>query len=345
MRLQLIYPGPTHSTYDVAEGYQNAFEALGVDVARFLYHNHIRFYQEALKHWETDGPVPYVYDQGMPFALAAERAALQTIDFKPDAVLIVAGAAFHPRGYELLKRLGVPILVICTESPYNDRMQNELITGAGIKMVTVNDLASVAPTHDITGADVAYLPHSYDPARHYPDDGPRNGPRVFFHGTLWDAREELLGGLRDIPGARISGFTPGQHVTEREIIPNSAMAELYRRSVICVNNHRVEKDGPGDFIEEDSAYSLGPRAFEIAACGGFQISDYRAELAEVFGDSVPVYRGARQLRELVLYYLEHAEEREALRLRQLAAVQSCTFESRARNILLPFIAEVLRRGV
>jgi len=341
MRIQLIYPGPTHSTFDVAEGYRRALERIeGVTLTSFPYHNNVRFYQESLKHWATLGLSSYEYDEIHAFEFAAERAILQAVDFRPDVALVVAGAAYHRRGFELFKNLGVPAVLMLTECPYNDDLHTEIIKGSYAVAATVNDLMSVETASRDGGVSAAYLPHSYDPPRHHPDGGPTDGPSVFFHGTLWDERKRLLSGLRDIPGAHIGGITP----TSRDnVISNAEMAEFYRRSKVCVNNHRIER-GPGRVIEEGAAYSLGPRAFEIAACGGFQICDYRAELVEVFGDSVPIYEGARQLRDLVLYYLEHEAEREELRKRQHEAVADCTFENRARVILLPFITEVLKDG-
>jgi len=90
-----------------------------------------------------------------------------------------------------------------------------------------------------------------------------------------------------------------------------------------------------------AGWSLGPRAYEIAACGAFQLSDERPELREIFGDAVATYVDGADLRRKVDYYLTHEGEREEMALEALDLVQSCSFEDRAEQILLPTIKEVL----
>jgi spore maturation protein CgeB len=46
---------------------------------------------------------------------------------------------------------------------------------------------------------------------------------------------------------------------------------------------------------EGEAYSLGPRNWELAASRCFQVSDYRPELVDAFGDTVPIYETPREM--------------------------------------------------
>jgi spore maturation protein CgeB len=94
-------------------------------------------------------------------------------------------------------------------------------------------------------------------------------------------------------------------------------------------------------IEPDEVYSLGPRAYEIAACGAFQVCDgTRPELGDVFNGHVPIYRDGAELLELVKYYLGHDKEREQKAAAAREAVQGCSFDDRATDIVLPFLKEI-----
>ena len=57
---------------------------------------------------------------------------------------------------------------------------------------------------------------------------------------------------------------------------------------------------------------ISNRIFDVLAAGGFVISDEISEIAEVFAGSVIVYRGVKDLKEKVQYYMENKEERERL---------------------------------
>jgi len=341
-RVLIAYPGPTHSTYDVARGYDGALRREGFDVRSFQYHNYISFYTAAIRACEERGILGgYQPEHWEPFLLASERLALHVLDTVPDVVLIIAGGALHKRAHEIIRKLNVPMILLCTESPYQDEFQAKIIAQGHVAAALTNERASVDVLHEATGVPVRYLPHSYDPTRHMPGpavDGMRSS--VFFHGTLWPERDRLLDAVRDIEGARVTGYTLDTPDSDKDIVTNDDMARFYHSADVCISHHRRMRMEPGDEIGEGDAYSLGPRAFEIAACGAFQISDFRPELAEVFGGSVPVYNSPRQLRELAEWYLAHPAERERLALEQYAAVAPCSFDNRAREIVAPLIEEV-----
>jgi spore maturation protein CgeB len=100
------------------------------------------------------------------------------------------------------------------------------------------------------------------------------------------------------------------------------------------------KDGHEVHVEE--AYSLGPRAFEIAACGAFQLcDDTRAELDEIFKGSVPTYSGPDELRAKAQYFMTHDQDRRDLAWESYQRVQGCAFVNRAQEIVLPALERIL----
>lgn len=64
-----------------------------------------------------------------------------------------------------------------------------------------------------------------------------------------------------------------------------------------------------DLPEADCEHGISPRAFEVAAAGGFLLSYFRPELAELFeiGRECDVFRNEAELLEKVRYYVAHPQ--------------------------------------
>jgi len=341
MRILIAYPGPTHSTYDVAAGYEKALCNLGHIVYGYPYHKWLVFYGETLAHWDTIND-QYQLERNDVVLHSSQHLVIAAIEFVPDVVIIVSGGALHKHAYDLLARMNLPLVMLLTESPYEDDLQIRILEGARIAHAFTNERLSVEPLSKAS-VPVTYLPHSYDPDVHkrirvngnYRSD-------VLFHGTLWPERVRLLKQLYGLPfdvrvtGLDLTEYTEGR--AEGQLVDNDELARWYNGAKICLNHHRTFKTKLGDNIAPGGAASIGPRAYEIAACGAFQLcDDKRPELREVFGDSVPTYRDADSLKERIEYFMERPKERKGLAKLAQAHVQGCTFESRAREIVEPIL--------
>jgi spore maturation protein CgeB len=371
MRVLLIYPGPRYSTYDVARGWEGALRAYeGVECVSYAYHTAAAFYElfwgaiardnerlrEELANWKA-----------LPTVFAAERTAIAALDAAPDWVLIVSGTQLHRRAFELLERMGCRVAMILTESPYMDAYQRTVLEKGNVRVAFTNDRASVPyllgarRKSDGKGLRVVYLPHSFDPEQHrrmcveaeYKCD-------VFFYGSLWPERKQLFGeaGLMAPPEVRgegsgwevrVGGVEPDlerRGLLLGEPMDNAEMVQWYNGAKIVLNPQRRVRSEGGEILAGE-AWSLGPRAFEVAACGGFQLVDEgRGELEEVFGDSVATFRAgdAWDLRQKIAYYLEHEAERrevaaEAHRRVWGVTDDGCRFSDRAREIVVPVLEE------
>ncbi len=354
MRILLVYPGHAVSTIDVAEGYEAALMELGHCVQAYEYHAAIHFYGVSIEYYRQE------YDDGFaPFddaymVLASEHVAIDAVDFVPDVVLIVNGFMLHRRAYDLLHRLQLPLALLLTESPYLDRQQVVMMEKGHIAAAFTNDLLSVEPLFEQSaGVRTVYLPHSYRAKRHRPRKEPpgRYSTDVFFHGTLWPERVALLEPLLDLPyNVAIAGIDPELKDVEDTqklagtMIHNEELAFWYNGTKIAINHNRTtigtDCDGNWLHIEED-CHSLGPRAFEISACGTFQLCDNkRPELEEVFGDSVATYADKEDLLAKVDYFMTHEDEREEMAQEALTRVQDCSFVRRAEEILVPVLEDL-----
>jgi len=365
MRILLIYPGHGYSTKDVAEGYEAGLRELGHEVTTFDYHNSLVYHSHALAYWAKKNRRFSFTEQDL-MKISAYDSVIMAVEMVPDVVIIVTGLALHKVFFDILgKQLGLPLALILTESPYIDHVQAKMLPH--VHVCFTNDRKSVAGLQALGepgGAEewagpfhppVHYLPHSFDPARHYPGEVDRRYQYdVFFCGSPFPERAALFRHVRWPWGIRTKIAMPkrkGSFGHVRGVIPNNELAQYYRGSRICLNLHRTVvgvKPGDsggytGEHIQRGQAWSLGPRAFEIAACGAFQLTDdSRGELREVFGDSVATFDGTpRDLGDKVRYYLAHDQEREEMAREACRRVQGCSFAERGRSILIPGIEEVL----
>ena len=347
MRILIIYPGHSHSTIDIARGYESALKALGHTVRAFNYHDQLAFYQGSVKYWMRKNKHFRPDDVGTAIMIAAsEQVIPEAVDFVPDMVLIVNGFALHSRAYDLLDRLCLPMVLILTESPYLDDEQARIVAQGHVRMAFTNDRISIDRLSEDSGQRIEYLPHSYDPMRHHKKDAVLDKYKsdVYFFGTLWPGRKRLLMPVkrwcrRHGVKANIGGIGFEKKKGMRD---NDQLIRFYTATKIALNHHRTirsVKNGVETHCE--NAYSLGPRAYEIAACRAFQLSDDRPELGEVFGDTVPTYTDADDLIDKIAYYLEHEDERREMTDAAYERVKPCSFENRAREILLPTIEQIL----
>lgn len=338
MRILIAYPGPTHSTFDVAAGYEKALRGLGHEVYGYPYHKWLGFYGEVLSYWETFNE-QYKLNRNDVVLHSSLHLVIAVLEFVPDVVIIVSGSALHKHAFDLLHRFNLPVLMLLTESPYEDELQSKILAQAHITHAFTNECLSVEPLSE-TGVPVTYLPHSYDPEVHRQRDV--NGEYrsdVFFHGTLWPERVRLMENLSSLPfDLRITGFDFAKQEEGKHLIDNDELARYYNGAKVCLNHHRTFKTRIGDNVPIGGAASIGPRAYEIAACGAFQLcDDKRPELYSVFGLGVPTYADADDLKDKIVHYMARPNDRQDLARHAQLRVQTCTFENRAREIVEPVL--------
>jgi len=332
MKLLVIDSGDAFSTKDVFDGLVSGLKANGAEVYTYPLCTNLQIMEamtDAAKALQVFNHEPD------PYNLAAAGIPGVAMYRQVDAVIAVTGMKL-PFGVPLaLKRGGYLTALLCTESPYLTA-ERERHDAACYDVVFTNDRSAV-PLFD-RSAHVHYLPHAYRADVHTPD-GPRADPcDVFFVGTLFPERRALFDGI-DWTGInrvfKVFDYDNRDDPTQvwHGIMPNDEAATFYRSARISINHHRTIKDHRERQHITD-AYSLNPRVYEIAACGGFQVCDAsRPELFAVFGDSIPTYTDSASLGQLLRYYLRHEDERQALAARQRAAALAHSWTQRAATVL------------
>lgn len=303
MRILVGYPPSDFSVGDMVRGYLRAFRAAGHEVTEYV-------------PVKTDMPRKRI---------VAEQLFLQALYCHADLVVLVCGIAFDPLVLQLLKRVGIPAVALHTESPYEDDVQ---VPWAAHCPTMVNC------THEKVSADRHgwfYLPHAFDPAFHAPvAPDPDEACDVLLIATGWQSRIDLLEQI-DWTGIRLClrgtwtrmrPESPLRPFYRQGSVLNVETPRLYASAAICLNLHRGDPD----------AVSLNPRAYELAACGAFQISDDRAESRRVFGPRVPIFRTPQELSTLIRYYLDRPDERRAMADVARQEVRGETFDARVTSL-------------
>jgi glycosyltransferase involved in cell wall biosynthesis len=337
MRIMVIHPGHGFSTVDVYTGVVAGLEANGAEVLCYPLDGALAVNLTA--HSLIKKHVPQLTDSFDPFAVAGHAIIGRAIWREVDAVLVVTGQNMHFGAIGTLRKAGIMTALLCTESPYLT-LQRERHDAMFYDAVFTNDKYAVP----LFGRpNVHYLPAAYNPATHHGEGARAVGaPDVFFVGTAFPERQALFGGVDwtgidlKIAGTMWDGTDDDDTIMSR-LLDNETAATYYRAARINLNHHRTTADfNSKEHIATGAAYSLGPRAYEIAACGGFQLmDDSRPEAREVFGDSLAPYKSGdsadltRQLR----YWLEHPQERARMAEAQQQAARPHSWHARAARVL------------
>lgn len=349
MRILISYPGHVISTVDVAIGWENALKKTGHEVSQLAYEYNVPFYGVVLDAWKEWNP-DFDFTLNDVLWLASQDLVCKVIECMPlDLVVLVTGLLVHERGYRLLNKLNVPVCVIFTEAPYNDHMIEPMLPY--IDLLFINDKASLGKFRAQNPATF-YMPHSYDPERHHPPGETVDGDykhEVFFLGSMYEERKMLFNELmeEDAGSAALDIYATSMDGRGKLTggMQNDELVRHYWGSDIVLSPNRTTKDYFEKTQISDPAWSLGPRVYEVAACGAFQLTDDgRPELLEVFGDTIPIYRDATELAALIKRFTERPVERQALAEEARAKVMPCSFENRAQEIFIPRVKEVFGYG-
>lgn len=347
MKVLLMHPGASWSTADVESGLRYGLEQHGVQVVRYRLDERIersrRWLGLAWRRARKRNPgleKPSVADVFYQAAIGALEMALR---HEVDVVLIVSAMFLHPDVAILMKRAGLKLVTLFTESPYDIEKELEFaryVDGCWtIERSSLPEFLAVNPRS-------AYLPHAWHPLHHRP--GPVLGDKAFpahdviFVGSAFEERIEWLSAI-DWSGIDLGLYgnwtaLPSRHPLRRYVragtVQNAAAAALYRRAKIGLNLYRTSKgfgrNAPHVIHEVDS---INPRGYELAACGAFHLSAYRAEVAEIFGSLVPTFRSPQQASALIRAWLVDPDGRAQVQASLPASVAESSWVHRASQVI------------
>ncbi|MBY7896585.1 glycosyltransferase [Vibrio fluvialis] len=191
-----------------------------------------------------------------------------------------------------------------------------------------------------------HLPLAACPKLHFHEvDNNKLRYDLFFAGTAWPNRVSLLKSIeKNIQNIRLKLALPtNEHLPKIDLTlhksaynwrtPNSEFAKFSNRSAIVLSLHRQFTASNG----RAEASTPGPRLFEVAMAGGFQlvdrnipgISDYFVE-----GEDFAAFASPEECLNKIKYYLEHPLEREKIAISaQNKVLELHTYKQRVTAIL------------
>ena len=341
MRWLAVHPGPNFSVHDVHTGWMEALRGLGEQVTEYNLDKRITFYDAALISDDglTDGDGRKAVRKALTRAQAVELAGNGILSACyqtwPDVVLITS-AFFVPKYVlETIRARRHKIVMLFTESPYQDGEQLEIAEYADV--VLVNDPVTLPAYQAVCPA--AYMPHAYRPAVHYPPPpGAARAHDLVFVGTGFPSRVKFFEAMNmDGLAVHLAGpwldLPPGSPLRNwtapalENCVDNADTAGRYRQARCGINFYRREgEDGAAQGV------AIGPREVEMAACGLFFARDPRPESDTLF-PMLPSYATPQEAGDLVRWYLAHPAERELAAGAARAAIADRTFGNHARKLL------------
>jgi len=317
VKILLVHPGASWSTADVEAGLRYGLERHGVEIVQYRLDARIDRSAKWLHYnWrraKKQNPAIQKPNTADVFYQAGIGALEQALRHRVDVVLIVSAMFVHPDVIVLMKRAGLRVTVLFTESPYD--VEKEVAIAKLVDGCWTNERSSV-PAFQAVNPHAGYLPHAWHPERHTPipqlSDRAFRAHDVVFIGSGFRERIAWFQAI-DWSGIDLGLYGTWDGLSQKHPlhtficgaqVSNTAAAALYRRAKVCLNLYRTSKGFGKDAPAISYAESLNPRAYELAACGAFTLSEPRAEVAEVFGPLMPTFDTPAEAHHLI---------REALR--------------------------------
>lgn len=252
-----------------------------------------------------------------------------------------------------LKNICVRSIVWFTEDPYEININRN--NADLFDLVFTNDAGSVGAY----GKKGRHLPLAASEKYHFHATPEETHDHfrydLFFAGTAWPNRVSLIREIMSkLQGTRIKFALPcNEHLPAPELpipkssyswrTPNSEFCRMANRSKVVLGLHRSFSSS-GD---NDTALTPGPRVFEIAMAGAFQLVDNSLPGMSSFfseGTDYVGFNSPSQCIESLEYYLRNPGERLAIaRSAQSKTLSLHTYEERI-FLALQELNDVVRRG-
>lgn len=340
MRILIVHPGPRWSVADVFEGWREALVELGQHVSVYNLDSRLTLYERALidvgKHPDGSLQLRKALTHDQAVGLATNGIYSACYQFMPDVVLVISYLFVPAEVLDLLRDRGHKVVLVHTESPYQDDEQIALAAHADLNLV--NDPTNLDRFREVTQAE--YVPQAYRPTVHHPGPGhPDLTCDLAFVGTGFPSRIEFLermdlDGLDVLLAGNWQLLDPDsplrKHVAhdDQECLDNEQTAEVYRAAKAGINIYRREAERPGLEV----GWAIGPREVEMAACGLWFAREPRGEGDELFPMQA-TFTSPEEASELLRWYLAHDMARMRLKHQAREAIADRTFTNNAKRLL------------
>ncbi|HET9970663.1 MAG TPA: glycosyltransferase [Streptosporangiaceae bacterium] len=342
MRWLIGHPGPAFSVADLYEGWTEALRGLGEDVFTFNLDRRLQFYDAAcIADEEEPGYAGMrTFRKAMTREKAIDTAAYGILSTAyqcwPHVILLISAFFTPPQLLDIMHSRGHRIVLLHTESPYQD--DEQLVRAAHADLNLLNDPANLDRYRELGPAE--YMPHAYRESVHYPGaPGATRKWDLSFIGTGYPSRVRFFEGL-DLDGLDVHLAGPWLGLPEdsplrdwtltddEACVDNDETAQIYRDSRCGINLYRRE----GEAAHQGEGVACGPREIEMAACGLWFTRDPRPESDALF-PMLPAFTSPAEASEQIRWALARPEARDKAAAQAREAVADRTFGNHARKLL------------
>lgn len=308
---------------DVHNGWVDGFRRAGCYVADHNLDDRANFYSQAL--FRKDGEiVQAVADADDAVKMAVKSVWEPCYELWPDIVLVTSGFWIPPAMLELMRLRGHKVVLVFTESPYEDDKQLKLAPYADL--VLINDPTNLDEFRAVN-PNTMFQPHLWREDVHTP--GPpvdRWRSDVCMVGTGYPSRMELLE-QADLDGLDVllAGNWPAE-VTPHGCVDNVETVDIYRSSKVGLNLYRKEHTYTAD------GWAAGPREIEMAAVGLPFVRESRPESDRLF-PWLPTFTDPAELGPILRRLVDDDGLRHQMSVRGREAVAGRTFTTHASRLL------------
>ena len=334
MRWVVAAPGPSFSVQDVFTGWCEALRELGQQVHTFNLDERLSFFGSLLKETRTPGMFERAVTAEQSYSMASDTLYSTLYQVWPDVLLVISGFFIPTQLLDRARRTRTRVVIVHTESPYEDDRQVTLAPYADLNLV--NDPTNL---HRYP-AGTRYVPHAYRPTLHHPGPADPNLACDFtFNGTGYGSRIAFFNQM-DLAGLDVmltgnwnflDEDSPLRKYVGHDIetcLDNDKVRETYWSAKAGINLYRREAERP----ELAAGWSMGPREVEMAACGLFYLRDPRPEGDELL-PMLPTFTSPGDASEQLRWWLARPDQRDAAARKAREAVAGRTFTANAADLL------------
>jgi hypothetical protein len=324
----LMVAGTQPTASDLHLLYLRAFERIGFESTLVAHDSGLPFAEKVLQQGRRQLSAAH-------FSLVNGRVRRAALSLRPD-VLLISGSNWYllPETLREIKRR-VGCRVVLNEQHLQVFRPHQAAALEIYDHVFTQDSALVPLLRAASAARrVSLLGPACDPVEHRPvtlsdDERARFGSDIACVGWGYPNRLRLFEGLLDFD-VRLWGIgwdaSPALAGRFRdEPVHGLKKTKIYNAAKIVVNLQSTTYQVDG----------ITCRPFEVAACGGFCLSEPKKDLSTFFtpGEDIVTFEDDADLRRQAAYYLGHEDERRAMAARARARVlREHTYEHRAREI-------------
>ena len=275
--------------------------------------------------------------------LMGELTAAKAAEFRPDLILALAQAPLSPEAIFRLKELDIPVAFWFVED-FRTLAYWKEVCHAYDHFFTIQNGDFHSNLISEGGKDFYYLPQAAHPPIHRPLNLPipkknKYKASISFMGAAYHNRVQSFPRLLDLDfkiwGTGWNTDTPlGKRLQNKnKRVTTQETVDIYNAAEINLNlhssSHHYGINPDGDFVN--------PRTFEIAACKGFQLLDYRSDLVNLFNinEEITVFRSLDEMKDQIDFYLNNPDLRRIISERSYKRVlKEHTIQHRMQEMLI-----------